>query len=337
MPADKPTGSEPPPWTKTARLRLPLREAQGKMASLILDGRDLSAEAITATDAEAFARRVDEWRRSAGQWIDKNIGGQASYEYRDAMNSVKSHAWANYFWPRYRTTRKKEIESEVRLLESIAQRLPEWVPSPAGGSVKAISPPARVTRRSGKEADKGAIAPDPKTVMVIYGHDREANDAMFRWLPLIGLEPKEWNELIKASGSGSPYTGDIVKCALEKVQAVVALFTADEFVQEVVVERGTTGPWRLQSRPNVLIETGMAMITHPDRFVIVCLGPEDFELPSDLDGRQYVRLDGTPERLNEIATRLEAAGCRVNRSGIQWMDPQIFPNRDGALVPPQKI
>jgi predicted nucleotide-binding protein len=287
-------------------------------------------------DAEAFARRVSQWRRSAGQWIDRNIGGEASYEYRDAVNSIKSQAWGTFFWTRYRTTRRKEIESEVQVLESIAQRLPGWVPVSANSSTKALRPPARVARRSKAGANEGSISPDPKAVMVIYGHDTEANTAMFRWLPLIGLEPKEWNAMIRAIGRGSPYTGDIVKCALEKVQAVVALFTADEFVRAVVPEPGTSKPWRLQSRPNVLIEMGMAMMTHPDRFVIVCLGPDGFELPSDLDGRQYVRLNGTPEKLNEIATRLEAAGCHVNRSGIEWMDPRIFPSRDAAITYPKQ-
>jgi hypothetical protein len=55
--------------------------------------------------------------------------------------------------------------------------------------------------------------------MVIYGHDHEANDALYQWLRKIGLEPKEWNELVRATGSGSPYTGDIVKRAFDKGQA----------------------------------------------------------------------------------------------------------------------
>jgi len=39
-----------------------------------------------------------------------------------------------------------------------------------------------------------AIATDRKKVMVVYGHDREANEALFDWLRAVGLEPREWGE-----------------------------------------------------------------------------------------------------------------------------------------------
>ena len=52
-----------------------------------------------------------------------------------------------------------------------------------------------------------------------------------------------------------------------------------------------TRPGRLQARPNVLIEAGMALITHPTRTIIAVLG--DQELPSDLAGRHYIRLSHT--------------------------------------------
>lgn len=61
------------------------------------------------------------------------------------------------------------------------------------------------------------------------------------------------------------------------------------------------------------------------------------DLPSDLDGRHYIRLDGTPERLNEIATYLESAGCPINRDGTRWLNPNIFPNRDDILARPGQI
>jgi len=36
--------------------------------------------------------------------------------------------------------------------------------------------------------------------MVIYGHDTQANTALFDWLRAIGLEPREWSQLIHATG-----------------------------------------------------------------------------------------------------------------------------------------
>jgi predicted nucleotide-binding protein len=187
----------------------------------------------------------------------------------------------------------------------------------APGTAQALTP----SRRPGP-----ALATDRKAVMVIYGHDREANAAMFSWLHDIGLQPKEWSQLINLSGSASPYIGDVLDRTFKSVQAVIAFFTPDERVRERGMDRPGSGPWRLQSRPNVLIEAGMALVTHPDRTVLVVLGPQ--ELPSDLAGRHYIRLDGTPGSLNNMANRLQSAGCEIDQTGTHWLDPARFPNRD---------
>ena len=49
--------------------------------------------------------------------------------------------------------------------------------------------------------------------MVIYGHDRQANNALFAWLRAIGLQPREWTQLIRATGSGSPFIGEVLDAA----------------------------------------------------------------------------------------------------------------------------
>ena len=180
-------------------------------------------------------------------------------------------------------------------------------------------------------ADKATtFATDRKAVMVIYGHDISANDALFDWLRAVGLQPREWSQLVQASGSASPYIGDILDKALQHVQAVIAFFTPDEYVTAV----SSTGDseWRLQARPNVLIEAGMALITHPTRTVIVTLGTQ--ELPSDLAGRHYVRLSRTAVGpLHDLAGRLRAAGCDTDTTGTAWLDPARFPDRNAAMRP----
>jgi hypothetical protein len=106
---------------------------------------------------------------------------------------------------------------------------------------------------------KPARATNRKAVMIIYGHDHEANNAMFSWLRDIGLQPQEWSQLIDLSDSTSPYIGDVLERTFKNVQAVVAFFTPDELVRERDTQTGTSGPWRFQARPNVLIEAGMAL------------------------------------------------------------------------------
>ena len=173
---------------------------------------------------------------------------------------------------------------------------------------------------------------DRKAVMVIYGHDREANTALFSWLRAIGLQPQEWAHLIQLSGSASPYIGDVLQQAFQHAQAVIAFFTPDERVRGRGSLPGASHTWRLQARPNVLIEAGMALVTHPDRTVLITLGTQ--ELPSDLAGRHYIRLNGTPGPLNDIANRLRAAGCDTNLTGTDWLDANRFPHRDHIPLPP---
>jgi predicted nucleotide-binding protein len=177
------------------------------------------------------------------------------------------------------------------------------------------------------------FAANRKAVMVIYGHDKEANTALFDWLRAIGLQPQEWSQLIHATGNASPYIGQVLDKALQNVQAVIAYFTPDEYVTAAATPPRDQSTWRLQARPNVLIEAGMALITHPTRTVIAVLGNQ--ELPSDLAGRHYIRLSHTDlAPLQDLAARLHDAGCDTSTSGTDWLNPARFPNRDTTRPPP---
>ena len=178
-----------------------------------------------------------------------------------------------------------------------------------------------------------AIATKRK-VMVIYGHDDEANRALFSWLRAIGLELMEWSQLVQLSGNASPYVGEVLEQAFKNAQAVVAFFTPDEHVAGRGVSLAEKNSWRLQARPNVLIEAGMALVTHPQHTIFVVLGSQ--ELPSDLAGRHYIRLNNTSGPLYELANRLADAGCELSRTGTQWLDPATFPNRDNFPVSPSQ-
>jgi predicted nucleotide-binding protein len=125
----------------------------------------------------------------------------------------------------------------------------------------------------------------------------------------------------------------VIERAFENVQAVVALFTPDERVRgRDSLKAAGDRYWRLQARPDVLIEAGMALVTQPGRIVFVVLGTQ--ELPSDLAGLYYIHLDGTAGQLNALATALEDAGCEVDRTGTRWLDPTRFPRRDGIPSKP---
>jgi predicted nucleotide-binding protein len=180
--------------------------------------------------------------------------------------------------------------------------------------------------------ENSTVAINRKAVMVIAGHDLEANTALFDWLRSIGLQPLEWGQLVHSNGNASPYNGEILALAFQAVQAVIAFFTPDEYVFGKDDQHGDAG-WRLQARPNVLVEAGMAMVAQPERTVLAVLGPQ--ELPSDLAGRYYIRLTrASPKPLLALAHRLQDAGCDVDLTGADWLNSERFPDREHIPNPP---
>jgi predicted nucleotide-binding protein len=291
-----------PRWMQKPVLKVPLSAGQSALAEMIGNGRVLEREVAGVANSEDCVRRVLEWQRNCSQWLDVNLGGQAADEFTTSVNEVTTYAWMGAFWDEYGGARRRDLRSELQVLASILQHLPDWVKS------------------EGPEPGRSAVMRDKKVVMVVYGHDTEANEALFVWLQRIGLQPKEWSQLVGRTGSASPYIGQVLERAFEDAQAVVAFFTPDERVTAM------DGSVRRQARPNVFIEAGMALVTHPERTVLITLGHPG--LPSDLAGRHYVQLNGTPGPLNEIASRLETAGCDVDRKGSRWLESKIFPSRD---------
>lgn len=190
----------------------------------------------------------------------------------------------------------------------------DLIDAPAGSTTEAGRAPSRVDRRK---------------VMVVHGRDGAARRAMFDFLRALGLRPQEWAALVAATGSASPYVGEVLEKAFEEAAAVVVLFTPDDEAKLRDEHHGDDEPdhereLTPQARPNVLFEAGMALGVHPTRTVLVELG--DLRPFSDVYGRHVVRLDGTEQPLREIARRLQTAGCDVDDSGDDWAAPDRFPS-----------
>jgi len=205
-------------------------------------------------------------------------------------------------------------------------------------STLVIAPTSKPTRyqppspRSTSAGDAGVVEdPDrPRKVMVVYGRDDVATRAVFDVLRAVGLQPQEWTQLIRETGLGAPYTGQVLDRALEVVQAVVVLLTPDDQARlhpdlwtegDVPAEAELRG----QPRPNVLYEAGLAFGRHPDHTILVELG--ELRGLSDLFGRHTVRLERGTTALHELAERMRTAGCELDTTGTQWLDPSRFVTR----------
>ena len=174
-------------------------------------------------------------------------------------------------------------------------------------------------------------APDPKTVFVVSGRNRAANDGMFLFLRSIGLSPLEWSQTVGLTGEGSPYIGKVLDAAFGAAAAIVVLMTPDDLAQlhpdllspdDPDYERRPTG----QARPNVLFEAGMAMGRDPERTILIECG--QLRPFSDVGGRHAVRINNSTARRQGLAERLRTAGCDIDLTGTHW-------HADGDLDPPR--
>ena len=112
-------------------------------------------------------------------------------------------------------------------------------------------------------SDASEVLPDPRRVFVVHGRDDTLAADRFAFLDAIGLQPIAWRDAVRQTGKGSPYVGEILEGAFATAQAVVVLLSPDDEVRlapslvredDQAIEREV----RLQPRPNVLFEAGMA-------------------------------------------------------------------------------
>lgn len=173
---------------------------------------------------------------------------------------------------------------------------------------------------------------DPKKVFVVHGRNEKIRAEMFGFLRSIGLKPVEWSTAVEETGHPSPYIGNVLNTAFDTAQAVLVLLTPDDVVylhESLAGEHDASETMAQgQARPNVLFEAGMAMGRDETRTVLVEMGPQ--KPFSDIGGRHTLRMDNTPQKRQQLAQRLKAAGCDVDTSGTDWLT-------SGDLTPPPAL
>jgi predicted nucleotide-binding protein len=176
-------------------------------------------------------------------------------------------------------------------------------------------------------------APDTRTVFVVHGRNEAARKSIFAFLRAIGLKPLEWSQAIAATGEGTPYIGQVLDKAFSIAQAIVVLMTPDDVAclrkefqneQDPEHEKKLTG----QARANVLFEAGMAFGRHPKRTVLVEMGA--LRPFSDIGGRHVLRLNDSSQRRQDLANRLQTAGCAVDLTGRDWHTAGSFEMKTAA-------
>ena len=164
-------------------------------------------------------------------------------------------------------------------------------------------------------------AGDKLSVFVVHGRNMQIRDGMFQFLRSIGLKPIEWSQAVIATNKASPYIGEILDAAFNMAQAIVVVMTPDDEGRLLEKFLSPDDPsyekeFTPQSRLNVIFEAGIAMGRNQDRTVIVEFGR--LKPFSDIGGRHVIRMDGSGPKRQELAQRLQTAGCKVDLTGTDW-------------------
>lgn len=209
-------------------------------------------------------------------------------------------------------TRRKFIRDAF---EPLLSKLEGNEPS---ASPKATASPVPQSAKLDKE-DPAIL--DRRRVFVVHGRNELARDAMFAFLRAIDLDPLEWSEVVRSTGRPNPSVLEVVETGMRLAHAVVVLMTGDDearLLPQFIVTRDSkeeVGPTP-QARPNVLFEAGMALALWRDRTVLVSLGA--LRPLSDLSGLHLVHMDDSTQRRQDLAERLQSAGCPVKLGGRDW-------------------
>ncbi|MFJ4036799.1 TIR domain-containing protein [Microbacterium sp. NPDC090007] len=198
-------------------------------------------------------------------------------------------------------------------------------------SMPAASPssarPARAARAASSSATRTPRVKPGRTVMVVYGRDGDAKNAMFEFLESLDLKPMSWTQGISQTKIANPSVREVVDALFAKAVAVVVLLTPDDEARlkpeyhkknDPAYEKELTG----QARPNVLFEAGMAMSSHPERTVLTQIG--SVRPFTDIGGIHITHLNNSIETRRELAAKLSNAKCQIDMDSDKWRDAGNF-------------
>ncbi len=197
-----------------------------------------------------------------------------------------------------------------------------------------VWPSAEFTPWSSAEHSKPKVEPAPATepkralnkVFVVHGRDPRPVDTLKQYLLFLGLHMMPWSEAVSLTGKPQPHTYDVVQAGMENAAAIIVIFSPDDLarIKDDFSESGD--PDRTpqgQARQNVTLEAGMAFAMAPERTIF--LKSANTREISDIDGFNWVKMNGTWDSRMDLKNRLTNAGATVSSGNQNLMDTLAGP------------
>lgn len=148
-------------------------------------------------------------------------------------------------------------------------------------------------------------------VFVVHGRDRRPVEAVEQFLQFAGLKMLSWTEAVNLTRESQPHTFDVVKAGMDAAAAIIVIFSPDDQARlNPALTNGVAQEEpRGQPRQNVLLEAGMAFAYARNRTVFIQSEPT--RPISDIEGFNWVKLDGKWDSRKDLLNRLKHAGASI--------------------------
>ena len=183
---------------------------------------------------------------------------------------------------------RKNVTAKINRLKEICGEL-ELIPERISSSTS-VSPPAQTPANSNE-------------VFIVHGHDRAAKSEVARFVEKLGPEVTVLDE---QPGGGQTIIEKFEAYASNAGFAIV-LLTPDD-VGAAKDKRDNLNP---RARQNVIFEMGY-FVKGLGRGSVCAMSSEEVELPSDLAGVEYIRLDANGGWQRKLVREMREAGLTVD-------------------------
>jgi len=244
-------------------------------------------ETTRTRDIDALRSRVGQWRDYNRTWLDKNLGGEAAEEYKNAS----THAYFGRPDDPATDLRylREDIQSEIAKLQSIHDRLGLWLPEDNTMS------PASSTSPSSLDAP----------IFIVHGSDTLRAERVARTVK--EATGREMIILREQANLGQTLIEKFEQHAAKASYAIIVLTPDDEGGRK---DQTTHNP---RARQNVIFEMGYFYGILGRSRVSALLHP-GVEKPSDIDGIIYIHFDDNGAWKTELFRELEHAHIHVDMS-----------------------
>jgi predicted nucleotide-binding protein len=196
-----------------------------------------------------------------------------------------------------------------------------YIIDPTQADTSSVTPPRARTSQSPTRQESvqvvrpgttANVVPAPQfsnKVFIVHGRDMRPVKVLDTFLTFCGLQSMEWSDAVRLTGKAQPTTYEIVHAGIVNAAAVVVIFSPDDLGR--VADAYATSPTDPdkaptgQARQNVVLEAGMAFGLAPDRTIFVQSAAT--RPLSDIEGFNWVKLNGTWDSRSDLIGRLEQA------------------------------